>query len=111
MPRSEESQPADSPQQPRRDLKGALLLTSTLRGRMLEMIDTGAILPPESDSLKSKADAALQSLASGHPDQTTEWLGEFVEIAHAVIQEGGLSAEQGLPLIEEARAVIRRLGE
>ena len=110
MLHDEETGLAGSPSERRRELKSLLLLTGELRSRVLELIDAGAILPPESFVLKSKADGALHSLASGHPDQTAEWLSELVEIAQAMIRSGGDAADQGPPLIDQAQAVIRRLG-
>ena len=95
----------------RPDVKGALILAGDLRRRVLERIASSVPAPLLSQTLRSKADAAVLSLASGHADQAAEWLIELVDIAQAIADAGGFSREQGLDLVEQANTILRRLNE
>ncbi len=95
----------------RLDVKGALVLAGDLRRRVLERIGSTVPAPLLSQTLKSKADAVVLSLASGHADQASEWLFELVNLAQAIADAGGFSREQAQDLVEQANTILRRLNE
>ena len=95
----------------RPEVKGALIHAGELRGRVIDWIGSSIPAPQLSQTLRSKADAVVLSLASGHPDQAVEWLFEVVDLAQAVADAGEFSREQGLDLVEQANTILRHLNE
>jgi hypothetical protein len=70
----------------------------------------GAQLPANGQPLLAKLNAALGDLASGDPQDAAGALGAFVNEVQALIGTGGLTSQQGQPLISLAQAIAARLG-
>ena len=84
--------------------------TTILKHNVQALVDGGALLPADGNSLRAKLDAALSQLAKGHNNGAIGSLKDFISQVLALIHNGRLTSAQGQPLIDAAQDIISALG-
>ena len=83
---------------------------AVLKQHVQALVDGGALLPADGNSLQAKLDSALSQVVKGHNNGAIGSLKDFISQVQALIHNGKLTSPHGQPLIDAAQHIIAALG-